>query len=40
VTKTIGEIGLGAGFADHAHFSRSFRARFGQTPTEYRRALA
>lgn len=39
-TKTIGAIGLGAGFADHAHFSRTFRARFGQTPVEYRRSLA
>lgn len=37
-TRTIGEIALGAGFADHAHFARTFRARFGQTPSSYRRS--
>lgn len=38
-TQSIAAIGLAVGFADHAHFSRAFRARFGITPTEYRDSL-
>ena len=33
---TAAEIGLRVGFADAAHFSRSFRAATGQTPSGYR----
>ena len=34
--RAIGEIAHAAGFADPAHFSRSFRAAFGQSPREAR----
>jgi AraC-like DNA-binding protein len=30
------DVALDAGFADQAHFSRTFRAAFGLTPAEYR----
>ncbi|KQT52514.1 MULTISPECIES: helix-turn-helix domain-containing protein [unclassified Aureimonas] len=36
--KTISEIAYEWGFADQAQFSRSFRARFGRTPSEVRAA--
>lgn len=36
--RSITEIALASGFANAAHFSRLFRARTGQTPSEYRRA--
>jgi AraC-like DNA-binding protein len=29
----IGDIAYAAGFADISHFNRSFRRRFGMTPT-------
>jgi AraC family transcriptional regulator len=32
----LAEIALAAGFADHAHFSRAFRSRYGMTPSECR----
>jgi AraC-like DNA-binding protein len=35
-----GAIGMGWGFADPAHFSRAFRAAYGQPPGEYRRRSA
>lgn len=35
----IADIAVAAGFADHAHFSRSFKAQTGMTPGEYRRTL-
>ena len=35
---TISSVAHRFGFADHAHFSRVFRQRFGATPTEWRRA--
>jgi len=35
-SKSITEIALEWGFNDVAHFSRSFRAEFGQSPREYR----
>ncbi len=37
---TLSEIAYTVGFADQAHFSRSFKKHFGQTPSEYRRAAA
>ena len=37
--RSISEIALAAGFADHAHFTRAFRARFGQSPRAYRASL-
>jgi AraC-like DNA-binding protein len=33
----VGEIASRSGFADPSHLSARFRARFGCTPTEYRR---
>jgi len=33
---TVSEIAHRCGFADHAHFSRSFRAAFGSTPSAWR----
>ncbi len=33
---TLTEIGYLCGFSDSAHFSRSFKRRYGQTPTAYR----
>lgn len=36
---SIGAVGLAHGFADHAHFSRTFRRYVGMTPTAYRTAL-
>lgn len=36
--KSITEIAFACGFSNAAHFSRSFRARFGETPRAYRRA--
>ena len=35
---TIGEIAFETCFSDVAHFSRSFKEKFGCTPTEYRNA--
>jgi AraC family transcriptional regulator len=37
--QAIGHIALSAGFADHSHFDRTFKAHTGLTPSEYRRAL-
>jgi AraC family transcriptional regulator len=37
--QSIGEIALSAGFADHSHFARTFKACTGATPSEYRRSL-
>jgi AraC family transcriptional regulator len=37
--QSIGEIGLSAGFADHSHFARTFKAHTGTTPSQYRRDL-
>ncbi|WP_194841887.1 helix-turn-helix domain-containing protein [Marinobacter nauticus] len=34
---TVSEIAFGWGFNDAAHFSRSFKARFGCSPREWRR---
>ena len=32
---SITQIALDCGFADGAHFSRDFRAHFGQSPRQY-----
>jgi AraC-like DNA-binding protein len=37
--RSITEIAFACGFSNAAHFSRSFRARFGQPPRLYRRAM-
>ncbi|UUT34383.1 helix-turn-helix transcriptional regulator [Microbacterium elymi] len=34
------QIALAHGFANHSHFTRSFRAAFGETPSAWRRAAA
>lgn len=36
--RTIGDLAASWGFADPSHFSRAFRARFGVTPRDARRA--
>jgi AraC family transcriptional regulator len=36
--KPLSEIALACGFADHAHFTRSFRRHMHIVPSEYRRA--
>lgn len=38
--RSIAEIGYRWGFADQSHFSKQFRARFGRTPGDARRAAA
>ncbi len=37
--RSITEIAFACGFSNAAHFSRSFRARFGQAPRSYRRTI-
>ncbi|MBT2187777.1 helix-turn-helix domain-containing protein [Sphingobium nicotianae] len=37
--KSITEIAFACGFSNAAHFSRSFRTRFGQPPRAYRRMM-
>lgn len=37
--RSITEIAFACGFSNAAHFSRSFRARFGQAPRAYRRSV-
>lgn len=37
--ETLVEIALSAGFADHTHFSRSFKRVTGMTPTEFRKLV-
>ena len=34
---TVSEIALGCGFSDQSYFSKMFSAKFGKTPTDYRR---
>lgn len=34
---SLGEIAFAAGFADQSHFTKTFKAHFGLTPSEYRR---
>ena len=36
--KSLTEIAFACGFSNAAHFSRSFRARFGESPRAFRRA--
>jgi len=38
-SRSITEIAFDCGFSNAAHFSRSFRARFGECPRTYRRAI-
>jgi AraC-like DNA-binding protein len=38
-TRLVTEIAFGHGFNSLTHFGRAFRHQFGQSPTEYRRAL-
>lgn len=38
--RSVAAIADGWGFADQAHFTRAFRAAFGQTPAAYRRGAA
>ena len=33
----LGEIAIAAGFADQSHLTKTFKARFGLTPSDYRR---
>jgi AraC family transcriptional regulator len=33
----LSEIAAAAGFADHSHFTRTFKAYIGLTPSEYRK---
>jgi AraC family transcriptional regulator len=33
----LGDIAIAAGFADQSHLNKTFKARFGLTPSEYRR---
>jgi AraC family transcriptional regulator len=35
--KFLGEIAIASGFADQSHLTKTFKARFGVTPSEYRR---
>lgn len=35
--RTISDIAYGTGFGDLSHFSKAFRARFGETPRDVRR---
>lgn len=37
--RSIGEIAYNWGFSDLSHFGRRFKARYGLTPTEYRRQV-
>ena len=34
---TVNEVALSCGFSDQSYFSKVFVAKYGQTPTEYRR---
>ncbi len=38
--RSIGEIAFNWGFSDLSHFGRRFKARYGLTPTDYRRQAA
>lgn len=40
IASTLGELAMRRGFESDAQFSRAFKAEFGMTPTEARRALA
>lgn len=37
--RSVGEIAFKWGFSDLSHFGRRFKARYGLTPTEYRRQM-
>ena len=38
--QPLGEIALACGFADQAHFTRSFKQVTGQTPRSYRASIS
>jgi AraC-like DNA-binding protein len=38
--RTISAIAFAVGFSDLSHFNRTFRRRFGRTPTEVRADVA
>lgn len=38
--RSVGEIAFKWGFSDLSHFGRRFKARYGLTPTDYRRQIA
>jgi AraC-like DNA-binding protein len=38
--RSIGEIAFKWGFSDLSHFGRRFKARYGLTPTDYKRQAA
>jgi AraC family transcriptional regulator len=38
-TRPLAMIALDAGFSDQSHFTRVFRAAFGETPGQYARSL-
>lgn len=40
ITATLGELAMRRGFESDAQFSRAFKAEFGMTPSDARRALA
>lgn len=35
-TKNLAQVALATGFSDHAHFTRTFKAHFGVTPSDWR----
>ncbi len=37
IDRTINEVALSSGFSDQSYFSKSFLAKYGITPSEYRR---
>lgn len=37
-SRSVGQIAMDTGFADHSHFTKVFRNRVGMTPSEFREA--
>ena len=38
--RSVMDIAVGVGYADPAHFTRSFKRRFGLTPTDFRARMS